>query len=625
MAFGGIETGTSVAKARGPGNAMASRQMADIVNALSGAMQRNRRDSATTFAGVPLPRDPRWQYDTFGPGWPLVGEPLDAPRRDTGQPDPRLEEYPVTWNVNIGRDRHISWETLLQASESPLFRACIELRKTEISSLDWTIRVKPDVAAAIARKTGQYEEDVAKQLRSQYQAEIDRASAFWEVPDRKNGREWAEWISICMEEQLVWDALAVYPRMTYGGDLLDLWVIDGSTIMPLRDETGGRPEAPYPAFQQILYGFPRGEYTAVTFTQNGQDYAPGGLTAGQLVYKRRWPRSRGPYGHSPTEQALMDGMLYNKRFQWMLAEYTEGTMPAQLMESDGQLDWTPSQVKQYESDFNHRYSGSTAERMRFPFLPPGLRPASMTQVPERYKADYDLHLVKLVAMHYGTTISELGFTETGGLGSAGFHEGQEDINWRRGRLPDLRWFADFCTTISRTHLGLPAELEFTFLGLDQEDEAAADALDQNRLESGRMTLNETRAKLGLPAYDFAEADMPMEMTARGVVFLQGASQTAPNGVLIEPASEPNSVMPPGGIGHPVGGSSPTARRPIGPGGGGVSKEAAAAAELLSFRRWAAKRPDPARPFRFEHLDAGLAARLGVTDLLDDERCQLADF
>src|SRR5260221_8212598 len=100
--------------------------------------------------------------------------------------------------------------------------------------------------------------------------------------------------------------------MTYGGDPLDLWVLDGSTIKPLLDESGGRPEAPAPAYQQILYGFPRGEYTPQTFARDdGTKVTPGAIQAGQLIYRRRVERTWTPYGFSSTEQALMDGLLYN--------------------------------------------------------------------------------------------------------------------------------------------------------------------------------------------------------------------------------------------------------------------------------------------------------------------------
>lgn len=622
MAFGGVE------KARGIPAGVNTRDLTDIANALSGVLSRQRQGDM--FATRPYPRPEQWSGNLFGPGSPFTPQGLDPARTDTGQPDPRIWEYPIAWNVQLNTTRPVSWETLAKWSEMPLFRSCIELRKTEISTLEWQFRVSPKAAAQIAQRTGQYSEDVARTLREKYQDTIDRVSAFWEVPDRKNGRNFAEWIALCMDEQLTHDALAIYPHLTYGGDLHGLWILDGSTIMPLFDETGGRPLPPAPAYQQILYGFPRGEFTAqVVEDANGNKVVPGGMQAGQLVYKRRVPRTKSPYGFGPTEQALLDGLLYTKRFQWMLAEYTEGTMPAQFMESDGMLDWTPMQLAEYERRFNDEYAGQTAQRMRFPFLPPGFHAAAMAQPGERYSPNFDLHLVKLVAMHFQTTITELGFTETGGLGSTGYHEGQEDIQFRKSRLPDLRWFGSLITEISRTHLGLPPEIEFTFLGLDDEDEAASDLVDQQRVASGRMTLNQAVTKLGFPAYGFKEADMPMLQTARGVVFIEGASETAPAGVMIEPASEIDSISGP--LSGGKGGANPSGTKPAkvtpsqkNPGqakGGLASKEAQA--ELAAYRRWVTKPGNRTRPFRCEHLTEELAKELAPD--LDDAWTPYIEF
>lgn len=598
MAFGGIET--DLAKAKGVPAGVTTRDMASIVNAMAGVLERDRRRANRTapagFGGVPLPRPLAWRNDEFGPDWPLPPEPLDPARRDTGQAQPRLTEYDVAWNLQYGKEAHVPWRTLKRASETPLFRACIELRKTELATMDWQIRVSPVAAAKLATQQARSKGDVTDELQKKYQDEIDRLTDFWQIPDRKNGRNFGEWISIALDEQLTWDALAIYPRMTYGGDLLDLWIIDGSTIMPLRDETGGRPEGDAPAYQQILYGFPRGEYTAQTLKrEDGSVVTPGALLASQLIYRRRTPRADTPYGYSATEQALMDGLLYNKRFQWMIAEYTEGVMPTQFIESDGSLDWTPTQVLDYERDFNNRLAGQTSERYRAPFLPPGMRAAAMAQVGERYKSDYDLHLIKLVAMHFGLTVTELGFTETGGLGSTGYHEGQEDINFRRGRLPDLKWFGELCTEISQSHLQMPPELEFAFLGLDDEDEAAADLLDHQRLADGRMTLNQAVTKLGLPPLPYKEANMSMIQTQRGVIFLQGASEQVPPGTMIEPASERDDIDP--ATGKPTGNVKP---------GGTTAPKAAVKptakdAELAAYRKWLAK-GERNRPFRFEHWD-----------------------
>jgi hypothetical protein len=59
-----------------------------------------------------------------------------------------------------------------------------------------------------------------------------------------------------LEEMLVIDAAALYPRYNRGGSLYALDIIDGATIKPLIGEDGRSPEPPDPAYQQILKGIP---------------------------------------------------------------------------------------------------------------------------------------------------------------------------------------------------------------------------------------------------------------------------------------------------------------------------------------------------------------------------------
>lgn len=563
--------------------------------------------------GRPLPRDPAWMLSQFGPNWPLPNQPLDRPRDDSGQPDPRIYEYPVAWNLQYFNDRPVGWEVLRKAADSPLFRVCIETRKTEIGALDWTFNVSSHAVEQLARTSRKAPEDVANEMRDKYHDEIEQLNDFWSTPDRKNGYDFEDWIKLLFEEQLVWDALAIYPRKTYGGSLSDLIIIDGSTIKPLLDETGGRPEPPNPAFQQVLYGYPRGEYTADTIDVNGKLVVPNGYDATQLVYKRRVRRTRSPYGFSPTEQALLHGMLYNSRFRWMLSEYTDGVMPrGYLVNEDPQATgWEPQQILEYERAYNDRFSGQTSERHRAAIPPPGYKPYFAPETAERYKSDYDLFLIKLAAMHFGITASELGFQETGNLGSSGYHEGQEDILYRKVRLPDIRYAARLITKMSCAYLNMPKELEFEFLGLVEEDEAAADATDLQRVQSGRMTVNESRSRMNLPPFGFSEADEPMLQTQRGVVYLRDSSKVAPGGTLIEPAREEGEENKTTQPGTPKQNASTTAH--VQTGNQGSSKiqpvRPKAQKELEAFAKWAAKHPEPSRRFHFEHVTADMAPEL----------------
>ena len=565
----------------------------------------------------PLPRtDP---MVAFGPGVPLIPAPLDPVRQDTGRPEPRLTEYPVSTNIPGITDRLVPWKVLRDAAGvGGLARRCIELRKNEVATLDWTIAIAQGAAEkAQADNPGMARADIEAELGRRLGPEIARCTKFWEEPNPREGENFAEWVSKLLEEHLVLDAIAIYPRLTYGGDLYALEITDGSTWKVLRDNTGGRPQPPQPAYQQILWGFPRGEFVADT---DDEGNIVNGYRSDRLIYKRRNVRTFTQYGYSAVEQALEDIDVWLRRRKWIRDEYTEGTVPTGMIRNEGTTGWTAEQILDYERSLNDAYSGQTGERHRLRVLPPGFHLETNQDIAEKYRPDYDLYLIKQIASHFDVTIAELGFTEAHGLGSTGWHEGQADVQHRKATLPTLRWLQQLLTTISRKHLGMPQELEFRFLGLEDEDEAAADEVARQRIVWGRMTLNEDRDRTGLPRYPFPEADMPMVMTTRGVVFLEGASDYATPGVPLMPGSGDAGEQP-----------VPDYTAADAGGGGDVEddeEEAAASArgkqseavktELAAFRRWSKKNPSPRRPFAFQ-----VVTKADAPDLAFDNRVVFA--
>jgi SPP1 gp7 family putative phage head morphogenesis protein len=575
---------------------------------VQGLLAHQARQGDTGTLAVPLPRD-QYPY-AFGPGIPLTPAPLD-PTRPSGRAEPRIWEYPVSWNLpGAGHGRLVPWKTLRDAANLPLIRDCLRIRKSEIQGLEWDFglsRRALDRAQRDKPEAGRL--DVERELRDRLVGDIDRATDFWEVPDPGNGYTFAEWICMFLEEQLVLDALAIYPRYTLGGDLYALEILDSSTIKPLLDHRGGRPRPPEPAYQQIIHGFPRGEFTADTSDTDGRTVVPNAYTADQLIYIRREVRAHTPYGLSPVEQALMDIDLWMKRIQWIRAEYTDGVMPAGWLinEQTTGHQWTPAQVQEYERELNDYLSGNTANRHRYRVLPPGFRPddgASSDRQAEKYKPDFDLHILKLVVAHFDLTVHELGFTESQGLGDAGHSEGQDRLNNRKGRKPALRWIAELITEMSRAHLGLPRELEFKWLDLDDEDEGEQENITAERVAAGLLTLNEGRDEIGRPRFTFPEADKPAVINGATITFVEGAEERAQQAAELEAravdAKERGPAGRTGSTGSQAGGSrdgSPASSRPDDANAGAAS---AKQAEAAAYKRWAAKGRS-ARRFQLEHI------------------------
>lgn len=549
-------------------------------------------------AGVsnPLARD-MFPY-AFGPGVPFTPAPLDPVRPDTGRAEPRAWEYPVSWNIPGSTHRAIPWQVLRDASKIPIIRNMIRIRKNEASSMPWDIVISERAIEMEQRKDpNKAQEDIEADLRKRLMPEIDRCAEFWQEPDRRNGLKFSSWVGKVLEERLVLDALAIYPRYNYGGELWSLEVLDGTTIKPLLDNDGGRPMPPYPAYQQILWGFPRGEFVADLDNQgevrlgdiDPENKIPGNYLSDQLIYEHKEHFTNTPYGLSPVEQSLMDADLWMKRMGWLRAEYSEGTMPTSWMEiQEGSVaaGWTITQLREVERELNDYLSGNTGNRWRQRILPPGVKPMQTQELAEKYKPDYDLYLLKLLCANFDMTIAEMGFTESKGLGDRSYHEGQEDVQDRKGLRPDIEWLSSVLTDISHKHLGMPRELEFKFLAKDAEDEVMLDTLAENQQKSGAITLNERRKRLGQSPYSFPEADQPMIITARGVVFLEGSSEIAPPGEEVQPRQALDDQNPDQ--------QNPN-QKP-----NKASLDDKKKAELGAYHRWESK-GKRGRPFEFEYI------------------------
>ena len=562
----------------------------------------------------------------FGPGIPVPPGPIDPPDPATGRPAPRQYQYPVSWNLPGITGKLIPWQVLRDAADVGLIRRCIEVRKQQLTGLDWDIGVRK--TAIEAERQNEKRADAGKKssrseiegaMRDRLRPDIERIRQFWRRPDRQNGYNFAEWLGNVLEELLVLDALAIYPRHTKGGQLYGFEVLDGSTIKPLLDNRGMRPSPPNAAYQQILQGFSRGEFTATTSPDAITPDNPLGVlnpwNADSLIYKRRLIRTWTPYGFSPVEQCLTEMHLWMKRQEWLTAEYDDGAapnVPVALSEAMAERIKSPAELRAWEAGFNADLAGDARARHRAKFLPPGATIPTLPSMDSRYKKDFDEFLIKLLCTFFDLSPASLGFMESGGLGGASYHEGQADVEERKGVLPWCRWLSDFIEEISTEFLDMPPELEFRFLGLDEEDEAAASAVTDEQVRGGRLTLNEARDRHGQDRFDFPEADEPVIVASRNIVFINGEMARQ-----AQAAAAPDAMTTTGG---PIGGApgngatgqpnnqpkaNPTPRNQ--PAGAGQAKAPAGSAdkqkadELDAFVKFASK-GDRGRAFQFEHVD-----------------------
>ena len=574
---------------------------------------------ATQF--VPLQRDPALAAVPFSPGIPLVPALINQPRAD-GRAEPRRWEVPVAWNLQLGSGRAVEFNVLREiADQNDLVRKCIEFVKSTISGLEWDIVLSPEATERIIAEGGQFA-SAARQARVQLLPEIARARDFWVQPDRINGIDFPEWVAMAIEEMLVIDALTIYPNHTADRTALhSLEILDGATIKPLLDDRGARPQPPQPAYQQILWGFPRGEFTASADSD-------GEFSADDLIYAPRTRRSFTPYGFSAVERSIPPALLYMVRMQWLNSEFDDSTLPQSFMQSGASFGGNPDVLRAYEAVLNDELAGNFRARHRIKLLPDGMIPQFPPPADERFKADLDELIVKLTCLHFGVLPTQLGFAPKGGLGGAGVEKGEGVAADVTGLKPMMQWVTGLCNQMSYRFLNMPKDLAFVFRSAEAEDANKVTQRRDTEIRGGQRTLNEARSELGLPQYTFPEADMPL--VSSGLKTLQASN--AEGAAAPAPASAPDAAGPAGGGGgaltaamFPDGGSSPTEHmfdQGAQPAqqhmfeAGAPSLRQHMFGELSQFAKWA--RPGRTRPFRFEHVDVDTADMLNKMAAVDPD-------
>lgn len=482
-------------------------------------------------AGNALPRLPQvFENGEMGPWNPQSPTPLDLNAQPgfAGGPVPRIWQYPVGWNLPTGPRAYepIGFDTLrLIARQVDVVRSCIQLLKDEIIQVPWRIKVKD------ANKARQMGKDWLMPEKTQIQN-------FFDNPDPYRGQDFGEWIKMLLEEMLVTDALSIYPRRTispegatpFGApiktDLFALQIIDGSTIKPLIDLQGGRPQAPSPAYQQYLYGVPRSEFANVPNPNMlPQVFDPSipldkNFSTQQLIYKPYVQMANSMYGLPPVEQITITAVTYLRRELWWQSYFNDSDIPAMfLMGGEG---WNPDQLERWETALHSEMAGDPSFRWRMKTIPYGSNVQQMKQA--NFDVAFDEFLLKVAAMVFRLTSSELfGMGSGSGLGGRGFLEEQAGVQERKSVAPYRRWIESMLTRLIATEFHTP-DLCFEFDDKDLSDALKQAQIDDLRLKNGSTFIEEVREKHGDGALDIPQASEPYIETRSGVVPLRALDE-----------------------------------------------------------------------------------------------------
>jgi hypothetical protein len=531
-----------------------------------------------TYNATPMYRDPILGTAPFPAAIPLFPNAIN-PLGANGRPDPRRYEFLVAQNINLFENRLVPFKTLrVAADQIDILRRCIEVRKAKITGLNWDIVLSSSATERIVAESGGNHLRAMNDARTKFAPEIARLRAFWETPDPANGLTFVDWLSMAIEELDVLDALAIWPQMKANGDIRGLQILDGSTIKPLLDDRGMRPDPSVgPAFQQVLFGFPRSEFHAPVDDES----ADGEFSSDELAYLIRNRRANSIWGYSPVERALPMADIYLRRQQWIKGEFTDGVMPKSWLELPESANLTPEQIRYYENIYNDELSGQTEQRNRMRMLLPGGVLKFEEGYSEKFNDRLDDYLITSITGHFGVLPTELGFSSRGGLGASGHQQGEAEAAEAIGITPTAKWLSQQLSALSYRWLGMPRELEFRLSSSDANDDEASAKRDDLKKRSAGMTVNEWRDNNGLPLVDTPEADMPFLVAGQSVYMF------TPEGIVAAGTSLDESG---------VQDNEPSATE--------VPAEPAQE-EVKKFIRWV-NRGTATRPFNFEHLDHAYA-------------------
>ena len=488
----------------------------------------------------------------LGPAAPLLPAPIDVVLDETGRALPRKYEYQVATNLNLTQ-QEVPFEILTALAEQcDIIRRAIDIRVGDLVKQEWSFTLSESAINEIMEEQNVSHAKAARIGRDKYGEEINRLTAFWKNPYTQSERSWSEWLTEALNQVFTYDQLCIYPRYTLGKDLFGLDIINAPTIKLLLDNRGDIPHPPLPFAQQVLWGFPRGEFTASPDSDGDFYNSPGKydefITDQMSVYVKN-RRTYSPYGFSPVEQAIPAATLYLDRQAWMRAEYQSGSMPTTFMKTNS-MELTLEKLAAYERILNDRLTGSTAERHRIKVLPDGFDPVAMPTQDERYKSDYDEFIIKRIAAIFGVSPSSLGVVARAGLGGGkGAHEGEQQSSEIVSTKPMEMYVTDIINSLSRRYL--KADLNVTFVMQDATNAETAKEQSQAlqiALFSGQKTLNDVQGELGQALYEMPEADEPFIVAGNQIQFLKGLLDVSSTGETVgqkETPSEQSAQSPQG--------------------------------------------------------------------------------
>lgn len=421
------------------------------------------------------------QYTITGAteGWFPPLNPLPPIAQDIGyrtwdySPGINIITTPKTEDGVQGRG--ITFEQLRNIADNvDLLRIIIEKSKDSVAKMDWDI--VPQGKSVKLFRIGHQSVDAGQLKR------INEVRDFLRRPDGE--RSFMRWIRVLLEDMFVIDASTVKP-VIQNGKLVSLKILDGSTIKLLIDQHGSTPDAPSPAYQQILKGMP-----AVDYTKD------------DLLYMPYNSRSNRLYGFSPVEQIIITVNTALRKALFELDYFTEGNIPEGLCTVPA--DWTAKEIADFQKMWDTAMVSDLAQRRRIKFVPNGM---ALTQ-PKTMNTREDMYnewLARIICFAF--SVSPTPFIKQVNRATA---ESAIKQAIEEGIQPRLQWIREMMNDIIWRFFGYD-DIEFAWAGNQEFNQLEEAQKNVTYVKNGILTIDEVRDDLGRQPFGVG----PMIITGTG--------------------------------------------------------------------------------------------------------------
>lgn len=369
---------------------------------------------------------------------------------------PNIKDKPEGFvNPNILRNFSVDY---------PIVRACIDYVKVKTTQLNWEI-VKDDEEESLNN------EDPIRENIEYFFARPTGTDSTLRL-----------FLENIIEDYLVMGAISIEKLRTRGGKLLQLVPVDVATIKVRINENGRIPNAPETAYEQWILGRKVAE-----------------LSKDDLLFAVKNARPNTIFGLSPLEsliiqvQSALAGSLYNWKF------FTDSNQAEGFIEVP--TDWTKDQIQEFQAYFDAMIAGDPRYQRRIKMMPGGMKYTATKKPDDMAFERFELWLLQQTCAVFGVTPQSLGFTAQVNRATA---EVQSDITQERVGRGLQQFIEEIFTNLIKYDMGY-SDYKFRFVNVDPVDILAEAQVDDLRIKSGVISVDEVRRRngmeeIGLPHY-----------------------------------------------------------------------------------------------------------------------------